>query len=88
MMGSCGPPPKGNRDPTLDIEGVTPEAYGSIPRGHPGGEEGKDRSRGNKERPREKEYYSQHPAHDYREGAPEHGWQTTPDHGRQEAAWT
>ena len=82
-----GPPTKGHRDHILNIELVTPGAYGSIPRGHPGGEEGKDRSRGKKERSREEEYYRQHPAHNYREDAPEHGWQTTPDHGRQEAAW-
>ena len=47
-----GPPTKGHRDPTLDVEWITLEAYGSMPRGHPGGEEGKDHSCGKQERPR------------------------------------
>ena len=88
LTGSCGgPPTKGHRDPTIDIKWLTPEAYESIPRGHPGGEEGKERSCGKNERPREEECYSEHLAHDYREDAPEVGWQTTPDHLGQEAGW-
>ena len=47
-----GPKTKCHRNPTLDVQWVTPEAYGSMPRGHPGGEEGKDHSCGKQERPR------------------------------------
>ena len=83
-----GPPTKGHRDHILDIEWVTQRAYGSISKGHPGREEGKGCRYGNKGCSRKEEYYSQHPAHDYTEDAPEHGGQTTPDQGRQEAAWT
>ena len=82
-----GPLTKGRRDPTLNAERLTPEAYGRMTRGHPGREEGKGRSCGRQERPREEDYCIKHPAPDYQEDAPEVGWQTNPVHGGQEAAW-
>ena len=58
-----------------------------MPRGHPGGEEGKGRRCVGQERLREEDYCSKHPAPDHQEDAPEVGGQTTPDHAGREAAW-
>ena len=56
-----GPPTQDHRDTTPNIEREPPGAYGSMPRGPPGGEEGKGRRGGGQERPGEEDYCRRRP---------------------------